>query len=157
MASEPKPVFPSIGAGCALIEGDSILLIERGNEPAKGKWTVPGGMVEPGETLREACRREMKEETGLDVELGPLIGVYDLIEKDSKGELVFHYVVADFLAVSRSGEPRAGDDAADFRWQPLDRLSELPLTRNTAEMAATAYEILSMIRGECGGGENPID
>lgn len=119
--------------GAVVIDGGHLLLIQRGRGPAIGQWSVPGGRVEWGETLAEAVVREVKEETGLDVDCGSFIG---LVERRSPD---YHYVIHDFRAevVRPVDEPpamadrrrplRAGDDAADAAWVPLDELATTPL------------------------------
>jgi ADP-ribose pyrophosphatase YjhB (NUDIX family) len=108
--------------------GDRILLIKRGREPGQGSWSVPGGRVEPGETLAQAVVRELYEETGLAGECGSLIGWAERI-----GPL-FHYVILDFaVSVLDPAGPVAGDDAADARWVPLGEVDDLDLAEGLAE------------------------
>jgi len=102
-------------------------MIQRGKEPGFGLWTIPGGRVEFGETLEEACQREVKEETGIDVLVGEMVTVFEPIVQN------YHYVIIDYLGILRadtSQPPQAGDDASDARWVALDKLAELPLTTN---------------------------
>lgn len=107
----------AVAAGAIIRRGHDLLLIQRGQPPEQGRWSIPGGRVEPGETLREAARRETFEEVGFDVEIGPLVGV---VERTGPG---FHYVVADFAATYDPGaEPVAGDDASAVAWVPLHEL-----------------------------------
>lgn len=99
-----------------------MLLIKRGREPSRGKWSLPGGRVEAGELLADALAREVKEETGLEVEVEALAGILEV-----PGEV--HYVILDhFATVTGPTEPVAGDDAAEARWVPLDEVVELELT-----------------------------
>jgi 8-oxo-dGTP diphosphatase len=97
-----------------------ILLIKRGHEPGKGLWSIPGGRIEPGETNEQAVVREVREETGLDVECGPLLGA---IERPGMGGTILR--ISDYHAVITGGELTAGDDAADARWLTLQEASEL--------------------------------
>ncbi len=121
MPDSDKP-RPEVCVGAVVIDRDRILLVERGRGAAVGKWSVPGGRVEPGETLAEAVVREVAEETGLAVSCGPFLG---WVERIDAGH---HFVIMDFLAVlKQDGSPEAGDDAADVAWVPLDRLDEVDL------------------------------
>lgn len=113
---------PRLAVGAVVVARDRILLVRRATEPAAGKWSVPGGRVEEGETLEEAVRREVKEETGLDVEVGDLLG---FVETASTS---YHFVICDFLAVVTGGEePRAGDDACEVAWVEREAAGELDL------------------------------
>lgn len=107
---------PVAAVGVICLRGDEVLLIRRGQPPRLGEWSLPGGRVEPGETLRGAALRELSEETGVRAELGALVDVVDGIFPESGR----HYVLIDFVARWQSGEPEAGDDAADARFWPLD-------------------------------------
>jgi len=111
---------PVAAVGVICLRGDQVLLIRRGNPPRLGEWSLPGGRVEPGETLRDAALRELVEETGVEAELGPLVDVVDGIFPESGR----HYVLIDFAARWQAGEPVAGDDAADARFWPLDEVEQ---------------------------------
>ncbi|HET7724858.1 MAG TPA: NUDIX domain-containing protein [Propionibacteriaceae bacterium] len=111
-----------LGASAVIVDGDAILLVQRGHEPMLGRWSVPGGRVEPGETLEEAAAREAYEETGLEVRIGQEL--WDLVIP--AGDRAFE--VHDFAATVVGGSLRAGDDAADVRWVRFDELESLPLT-----------------------------
>ena len=115
---------PILGASVVIVADGAILLVQRGHEPQLGRWSVPGGRVEPGETLAEAAAREAYEETGLEVRIGAEL--WDLTITD--GDRTFE--VHDFAATVTGGSLRAGDDAADVRWIPLDELDLLPLTED---------------------------
>jgi len=116
----PPMTAPVAAVGVICLRGDQVLLIRRGQPPRLGEWSLPGGRVEPGETLRKAALRELSEETGVQAELGPLIDVVDGIFPDSGR----HYVLIDFVARWQSGEPVAGDDAADARFWPLEGIED---------------------------------
>jgi len=125
--------FPAarVGVGAVIIRDGQVLLVKRGREPAKGLWAIPGGAVEPGETLQAAAEREILEETGVVINAGEPIFAFDLIEKDETGALKFHYVIVDLRAEYISGEPVAADDAVDARWlkpRDLDSLDVVPVT-----------------------------
>lgn len=112
---------PEICVGAIARRDDSLLLIERGRGAAVGEWSVPGGRVEFGESLAEAARREMAEETGLDVVVGDVIGWVERVSPE------YHFVIVDFAVTVVGGTLRAGDDAADARWVAVDDLSSLKL------------------------------
>ena len=114
---------PELSVGAIAIVGGRLLLVKRGREPARGRWSVPGGRVEWGETLADAVTRELEEETGLEARCGPLVGWVERIGPSH------HYVILDYRVdvVSDPGAVRAGDDADDAAWVALDQLSELPL------------------------------
>jgi len=116
--------WPRLGVGAVIWRGRSQLLLARRNKPPRmGEWSLPGGRVEVGETLREALAREVREETGLEIEIGPLVDVVDSITRTAEGGVAFHYVLADFTAHWRSGEARATSDVSDCRWAgPQDAL-----------------------------------
>ena len=120
-----KPV-PAVGVVC--FRDQQVLLIRRGTPPKQGEWSLQGGRVEPGEPVREAALRELKEETAVDAELIDLIDVVDAIFENRDGNLITrHYVLIDFLARWRAGEPEAGDDAEDARFFHLSELKALEI------------------------------
>lgn len=114
---------PILGVG-GIVQDDRgrLLVVRRGNPPAEGRWTLPGGKVERGERLAEAVRRELSEETGLDVDVGALVGVAEVVAEDR------HYVIVDLRATVGGGELRAGDDAAEVRWMGRGDLEEVATT-----------------------------
>jgi 8-oxo-dGTP diphosphatase len=111
-----------LGASAVIVADGAILLVQRGHEPQLGRWSVPGGRVEPGETLAEAAQREAYEETGLEVRIGEELWSLTIPDGDRTFE------VHDFAATVTGGSLRAGDDAADVRWIPFDELDQWPLT-----------------------------
>lgn len=123
---------PSPAVAGVIVEDGRILLIQRGREPSSGKWSIPGGHLEWGETLEHAVRREVSEETGLQVEVGKLAGVFDLMTEDDEGT-EYHYVIVDYFAKRIGGVLTAGDDAADVRWVPIDELPHYELTPHLRE------------------------
>lgn len=113
------PLGPIVGVGAVVVDAGRVLLIQRGQEPSKGKWTLPGGMLELGESLHEGVIREIEEETGLRVEPVELIELMDRIvrEQTAEGERVrYHYVIADYLCRVVGGSLKAASDAEDVRW-----------------------------------------
>src|SRR5450755_441889 len=91
------PDRPFLGVGALIFDGDSILLVERGHEPLKGWWSLPGGILETGETLANGIRREVREETGLEVEPGAIVEVFERIMPDAEGRAQYHYVLIDYV------------------------------------------------------------
>ncbi len=128
------PDNPLVGVGAVIVHDDRVLLIRRGQAPLLGEWSLPGGLVECGETLREATIREAREETGLTVETGELLGVYERVVRGDDGRVRYHYVLIDFLCRTVSGDLRAGSDAADVRWVARAELDEVQLPRDTREV-----------------------
>lgn len=122
---------PFVGVGVAVLRDGDILLVRRGHEPLMGHWAVPGGKVELGEPMREAARREVREETGLDVEVGEVVWVGEYIDGDD------HIVLIDFSGSVVGGELRAADDADDARWVPLGEAKDYPLTPTMYELVDT--------------------
>ena len=116
-----------IGVGAVIVEQNRVLLIRRGQPPLLGEWSLPGGVLECGETLREAVAREAREETGLVVETDEMLGVYERVIRDDEGRVRYHYVLIDFLCRPVSGDLNAGSDVADVRWFTRDELPALNL------------------------------
>ena len=130
------PAAPLVGVG-ALIwrpETGQVLLIQRGREPNKGLWSLPGGLVDVGETLAAAVVREVLEETGLTVQPGPFVASFEPIVRDEAGRVRFHYVVLDYLAYYQGGAARAGDDAAGIGWFTLAEIAALPMIADTRQV-----------------------
>ena len=109
------PQAPLVGVGAVIVEDGRVLLVRRGSEPLKGHWTLPGGVLEVGETLAAGVAREVKEETGLEVETEELVEILDRIHRDGE-RIRYHYVIADYLCRVTGGELRAASDAAAVRW-----------------------------------------
>ena len=128
-----KSDLPVVGVGVAVVNDGQLLLVQRGRDPGKGLWAVPGGRVEFGEPMREAARREVAEETGLDVRVGDVVWVGEFLEDDH------HIVLIDFHGEVIGGDMRAADDADDVRWVPLDEAAEYPLT-------LTMYDLVDTLR-----------
>ena len=129
--SREYPDRPFVGVGVVVWRGDEVLLIERGKGPRTGEWSLPGGMQELGETVRETAHREIKEETDIEIDVTDLLDVIDMVRKDSDGRVRFHYTLVDFSAEWRSGEATAGSDAAGVRWVPLKDLDQYRLWDET--------------------------
>jgi mutator protein MutT len=122
------PDQPVVGVGAIILSHGKILLLKRRNDPAKGKWTIPGGVVEVGESLEDAVIRETKEETCLGVEAPRLIDVVYQVDKDEAGRVKYHFVIIDYLVKAKHGEPEATSDAEDVRWVAFDEVEDHDLT-----------------------------
>jgi 8-oxo-dGTP diphosphatase len=135
---------PVVGVGAVIWnEKGEVVLIRRGKPPRLGQWSIPGGHLEWGESLKDAIRREAREETGLDVEITGLIDVIDSIGRDPDGAVNRHYVLVDFTARAVRGELRAGTDAADARWVAYEALEEYALwseTRRVIDLSARSLK-----------------
>ncbi len=134
------PPQPLVGIGAIVIENSRVLLIKRGKAPLLGEWSIPGGMLELGETVREAAVREAREETGLTVETGELLGVFDRVIRDEQGRIRYHYVLIDFLCRRISGEVQAAGDADEARWFTPEEVAKLLLAEDTAEVIRRGFE-----------------
>lgn len=121
------PEHPLIGVGAVVVQRGRALLVRRDTEPLRGEWSVPGGMLELGEKLRDGVRREVLEETGLEVEPGEVLDVFDSIFADATGRTQYHYVLIDYLCRPLAGEARAGSDVSDVRWVSAEALPALNL------------------------------
>jgi 8-oxo-dGTP diphosphatase len=128
-------MIPVLGVGAFVLDGPRLLVIQRGRPPAQGLWSVPGGRVEAGETLAQAVAREVREETGLSVEVGPFVCVIERFGED------FHFVILDYLARVVGGTLQAADDAADARWVNDAELAGLPTTEGLLDVLARARAI----------------
>ena len=119
------PDYPLIGVGTCLLKGNTILIIQRGNEPDKGLWSIPGGMVAYGEPADIAAMREVEEETGLHVE--KMDYVADIVNKiiyDDLGKLKYHFIIVDYVTTKFKGKAKAADDAVDLKWCPFEELPQ---------------------------------
>ena len=133
------PQQPLVGVGALIIQSGRVVLIRRGKAPLEGEWSIPGGMLELGETSRAGAEREALEETGLVVRATELLGVFDRVLPDSQGTIVYHYVLIDFLCEWVSGELCAGADAAEACWFTPDEVATLPLAEDTAAVIQAAF------------------
>jgi ADP-ribose pyrophosphatase YjhB (NUDIX family) len=125
-----------------IFDQSRILLCRRGKEPYLNYWSLPGGLVEVGERVADALRREVREETGLQVETNLIAEVFERITPDAEGRVEYHYVLIDYLCRVTGGELRAGDDAAEVRWFERGDLDDLLLTPGTLKVIERAWAIL---------------
>jgi ADP-ribose pyrophosphatase len=133
------PDRPIVGVGAVIIDQGRVLLVKRGSPPLLGEWSLPGGVVELGETLRAAAEREAREETGLIVKAGEVLEVLDRIIPGKDAAPQYHYVLIDFLCVVQSGILRAGGDAADVCWVKENQLKKYKLERLALEVIRKAF------------------
>ena len=125
------PRHPLLGVGALIYEQDRILMVERGGEPLKGWWSIPGGLVETGELLQDAVCREVREETGLEVEPVHMLKIFERIMRDAAGAAEYHYVLIDYICRVRGGELRAGDDVNRAEWVRRRDLKPMQITEGT--------------------------
>ena len=132
------PDRPFVGVGAVIVQDARAVIVQRGAEPLKGQWSIPGGMLELGETLRQCAVREALEETGLRVEPSEVLEVLDSIHPDPQGRTRYHYVLIDFLCRPLGGELRPGGDAAQARWVTRDELANFIITETALRVLRKA-------------------
>jgi 8-oxo-dGTP diphosphatase len=152
MMNREFPEHPFVGVGAIIIEPDlpsgqgkdnaRVVLVKRAHPPIQGHWSIPGGVLEVGELVREAAVREAREETGLIVEPGELLGVYDRVLRDAEKRVQYHYVLIDFLCRAVGGELRADSDAAEVRWFTREELRALNLAEDTQDVIRKGFDKL---------------
>jgi len=135
------PDRPILGVGGVVISHGRVLLVRRGRAPALGEWSIPGGMLESGETLAEGVRRELSEETGLDVRVLAFLEVFERIDVDGDGKTRHHYVVLDYFCERISGEARAGSDVTEVAWAAPAELEGYSLTATATRVIRQAFEM----------------
>src|SRR6201998_123471 len=133
------PELPLVGVGAIVIDGDRVLLVKRAHPPIQGQWSIPGGVLEVGEMVRDAAIREAHEETGLIVEPGDLLGVYDRILRDPEKRVQYHYVLIDFLCRAVGGQLQAATDAAEVGWFTRTELPALNLAEDTEDVIRKGF------------------
>ena len=124
--------------GALIIDRDRILLVQRGKQPLKGWWSLPGGVVETGEHLTDALKREVREETGLEAEPLLVVEIFERIMRDKEGKAEYHYVLIDYLCKAK-GEPKPGDDAAAVEWVKRKDLAGRKVTEGTLQVIEVAF------------------
>jgi ADP-ribose pyrophosphatase YjhB (NUDIX family) len=122
------PAQPVVSVGAVIVDGDRVLLVKRGQPPLKGRWSFPGGVVELGEPLETAVAREAREETGLEVAVGPVVHVLDRVERTGDGRVEYHYVIVDYLCRVTGGVLACASDAEEARWTDEAGLAALQPT-----------------------------
>ncbi|WP_245443361.1 NUDIX hydrolase [Labrys okinawensis] len=141
-AARSYPPRPILAASIALFRHGKVLLGERARAPGQGLFSLPGGVVELGETLEAAVRREVREETGLEIEITGFVRHHEVIARDGVGAVQRHFVVAVFVGRSAQGEPRLSEETLSFRWADPSTLDDLPLTDGLADIVAAARRML---------------
>jgi len=135
------PTRPVVGVGAVVIDGDRVLLVKRAHPPLQGEWSLPGGAVELGETLRAAVAREVREETGLAVEVGPIVDVVDRVQRSADGRVEYHFVIVDYLCRPVSEGLAPGSDADDVRWAGAGELVSLRLTQTAIDVVNKGLDL----------------
>ena len=141
--TDTNGAWPKAGASAVLFRGEAVLLVERGDGPSEGLWSLPGGSIEAGETAEDAARREVNEETGLEAHIVGLAGVYDIIDRDETDAVVLHYVLATYFGRIGDGAPKPGGDARDARLVAIAELADLPMTPGTRHVIEEARRLLA--------------
>lgn len=137
--SRRYPTRPFLGVGALIFDADKILLVERAKEPLKGFWSIPGGIVETGEKLEEAIRREVREETGLEVDGLSLFEIFERVIPDAEGKPEYHYVLIDYLCRRARGTLQAASDVSRVAWVSHEQLSSYRITEGTLGIVEKAF------------------
>ena len=135
------PEFPILGVGAIVFRGDKVVLIKRGKEPGYGTWSIPGGAVNLGEPIKEAVKREVNEETNLNVDVLDIVEVVDPIIRDEENQILYHFVLVDFLCRYKSGSLKADSDVLDARAVAMSELKDYDLPEITLEVIEKAADL----------------
>jgi ADP-ribose pyrophosphatase YjhB (NUDIX family) len=141
MSGRAYPDRPFVGIGGVIVHEGRVVLVKRRFEPLAGQWSIPGGAVESGETLDACVAREMAEETGFVVEVGPVVEVLDRITHDEEGKVLYHFVLIDYLCWPVGGELRAGSDVAEAVLAEPSELAQYALTEKAQSVIERALEM----------------
>lgn len=134
MIRREYPNNPLVGVGAFIKKNNSVLLVKREHEPGKGKWSLPGGLVNLGERISDAVKREVEEEVGLKVEVIKIVDVFDSIEYDDKRRIRFHYIIVGFMVKIIEGEVRGSEETLQVKWFKADELKDLDMTNTTRKL-----------------------
>lgn len=132
--SREYPPWPLPAVGVLVIANSMTLLIKRAFQPSAGKWSIPGGVVELGERVEDAARREVREEVGLEIDNLKLLGVYDNVVRDNNGNVRYHYVIIEYLAKAKSTNIKPSIEVAEYRWVTLEEIDKLDTTVSLREL-----------------------
>jgi 8-oxo-dGTP diphosphatase len=135
------PSVPRVGVGAVVLDAGRVLLVRRGKAPLAGKWSLPGGLLELGETTAEAARREVAEECGLQIRVGEVAGILDRVVRDAEGRIRYHWVLVDYVAFVESGELCAASDADEAQWVEVDEVERLDTTDGLLDMIRRAQAL----------------
>jgi 8-oxo-dGTP diphosphatase len=141
VSSRLYPARPIVGVGGIILDGSRVVLIKRKYEPLANRWSLPGGSLEVGEHLEDGAARELREETGLIVEVGPVVEVFDRIQRDEDGRVRYHFVLVDYLCRPAGGRLEASDDVSDARWVEVGDLPRYELTEKTVSVIVAAQRL----------------
>ncbi len=144
MSETAAPQWPRVGASAAIFRGDTVLLVERGKGAWAGRWSLPGGHIEPGERAAAAALREIREETGVEARIMAVLDVHDVIAHGSDGALRTHYVLAVFAGVWAAGEPRGASDVRAARFVAVSEIGALPLTEGAEALIRRAHALVQV-------------
>jgi ADP-ribose pyrophosphatase YjhB (NUDIX family) len=136
------PDHPVVGVGAVVVRDGKALIIKRAHEPRKGEWSLPGGLLELGESLQDAARREIKEETNLDIEVGPVIETFDRVHRDGEGKIRYHFVIVDFVCWPKGGVAMPGSDADGVAWVTADEIDLYAVNAHAKAVILRGLEVL---------------
>ena len=136
------PAHPVVGVGAVVVRDGKALIIKRAHEPRKGEWSLPGGLLELGESLQDAAQREIKEETGLDVDVGPVIETFDRVHRDDHGRIRYHFVIVDFVCWSNRGVAVPGSDAEGVAWVTPEEIDVYEVNAHAKAVILKGLEVL---------------
>lgn len=142
------PESPIVGVGGVIFDGASVLLAKRGQEPAKGTWSLPGGAVELGEQVVDALKREIQEEIGIEIEVGGLVKVLDRVLRDEEERIRYHYVIVDYWGWKVSGEPKPGSDTSEICFVPLEEIQKKDIHKDVLETILMAAELREQTKSQ---------
>ena len=139
MVAREYPTHPRVGVGAVVLRGDRVLLVQRGQQPRKGKWSVPGGLVEIGEKLEQAVHRELYEECGIHANIQDHLEIFEYIQQDHDNRIQYHYIVIDYLAEYLEGELRASSDIDQAAWLTFEEIRNLAITDGVIPLVERAF------------------
>ena len=136
------PEHPVVGVGGVVVRDGKALIVKRAHEPRKGEWSLPGGLLELGESLQDAVRREIKEETALDVTVGPIIETFDRVHRDDHGRIRYHFVIVDFVCWPNGGEAMPGSDADGVAWVSVAEIDDYRVNAHAKAVIEKGLKVL---------------